>query len=582
MNRLMQALALLMVLVLAGCVSFPTSGPVEKVSDARPDGRPGIDVAAQPPVPGASPEAVLEGFFAASEAAGDGYLVARQYLTPEVAGSWRPEAGITVYDSTGQSRVVTVDGSALLRAPLVGRVDTDQVFTAVHEPDFTHNFEMQQVDGEWRIGNPGEGILMSVQRFQRAFIAIPVYYLDPTGQRMVSQQAFLRQTDVNVQSPDALVRAAINGPGTWLRPAVLDALPAEVQSSGTWVDEQGIARLALSEQMEALSAAQRLQAAAQLLFTLGYFNSITGVQISVNGQPLSIPGADQDGVVTMDAVGRFDPQRPVAARDLFGVRDGSVIRLPDAAGAQVQPLPGLLGAGWEYTAGRLATNWGSDQVAVLTSDGRQLYTAATDEGTPGLVHQGTDMVKPQYDANGLLWSIDNTADGPVAVRIGRGRVVTVPLSELGTAEVIAFRISPDATRVAVIADFGDRQELGMLRLRGTEQLVIDGWRVQPVSTSRGLVTEFRDVGFIAADRMMVLGAVERDPQFMVYALDVDGAVVTSQGPLSDVDAVGMTVMPLDNVGAVAVVTATSRGLRYEAQFRWSTLIEDVQDLAYPS
>lgn len=583
MNRVLRWVGFVLVMVLAGCASFPTSSPVEKVSDARPDGRPGIDVAAQPPAPGASPEAILEGFFTASEAPGDGYLVARQYLTPEVAGSWRPEVGIQVYDATGQSRVVTVDGAAVLRAPLVGRVDVDHVFTATFDPDFTHNFEMTQVDGEWRIGNPGEGILMSVQRFQRAFDAVPVYYLDAAGQRMVSQQVFLRQTDINMKTPDVLVRALIGGPGTWLRPAVLDALPTEVQSTGTWVDDAGVARVSLTEQMEALSADQRLQAAAQLLFTLSYFRSITGVQVSVNGRPLSIPGADADGVIRMDAVAQFSAERPVVARDLYGVRGGTVIKLSEGPDAEVMALPGTLGSGWDQVPGWLAVNWTGDRVAVVSGDAHQLYEAATADGTPELVHEGNDLVKPQYDADGRLWTIDNTEIGPVAVRVGPGQVSSsVPLVELEGAEVLAFRVSPDLTRIAVIAEIDGEQRLGMLRVRGVEQLTIDGWREQPVSTSRGQVTQLRDVGFISADRMMVLAAAERDPQFMVYSSDIDGAVVTSQGPISDVDAIGMTVMPLGNVGALTVVTATHRGMRYEAQFRWSTLIEDVTDLAYPS
>ena len=54
-----QWLVTLLALVLAGCTSFPTSGPVEQVSVAAvPDGHArGIDVAAQAPVAGASPEA---------------------------------------------------------------------------------------------------------------------------------------------------------------------------------------------------------------------------------------------------------------------------------------------------------------------------------------------------------------------------------------------------------------------------------------------------------------------------------------------------------------------------------------------
>lgn len=584
MSRWLRVLALLLPWILLGCAAFPTSGPVEEVSEVGPGGRPpGIDVAAQPPLPGASPEAILEGFFAASESPVDGYMVARQYLTPDAAGSWRPESGIQIYDATGQSRVITSDGSALLRAPLVGRVDLDHVFTAVHEPGFSHNFHMTKVDGQWRIGHPGGGVLMSIQRFHRAFQAVPVYYLDAAGRKLVAQPVFLRQAEINPRSPDALVRALIGGPGSWLRPVVQDTLPAELQSSGTWVDDAGVAHVSLSPEIEALSAEQRVQAAAQLLFTLGYFDNVQGVQITVNGRPLSIRGADAEGVVRLEAVAQLAPSRPTVPRDLFGVRGGGVIRITEAPATQVSPLPGKLGSGWEDTPGRLAASWAGDRLGLVSDDAERLYLAQTDDGEPHEMYRGTALAKPQFDLTGQLWTFDNTPGGPAVVRIGtRGNLVVLPLPELAAASVVNFRVSPDLTRIAVIAQFGSVQRLGFLRLRGADQLIIDGWRELPLTTSRGQVVEFRDVAFVSAERLLVLAAGERDPQFTVYSLDVDGAQVTSQGPISDVDATSLTAMPIGGLGAVAVVTATDRGLRYEAQYRWPLLIDGVTDLAYPS
>jgi len=577
------AVLLLASLTLVACTSFPTSGPVEQVSVAAPGARPrGIDVAAQPPEPGASPEAILEGFFSASESPGEGYQVARQFLTPEAAASWRPESGIQVYDATSQSRVVTTDGSAVLRATLVGRVDLDNVFTAAYEPDFTHNFEMTQVDGQWRIGDPGPGILISLQRFHRAFAAVPVYYLDASGQRMVSQQVFLRQSDIDPDSPDALVRAVIDGPGGWLRPAVMNVLPTELASLGTWVDINGVAHVSLSEQIEALSADQRAQAAAQLLFTLSYFDTITGLLIEVNGRPLSIRGADTVGVVRMSSLARFAPERPTAPRDMFAVQDGVVIRISEAPNSVLSTVSGPLGGGWDETPGRLASSWAGDQLAVLSEDGERLFVSTNFNVEPVLRHTGTGLVKPQFDANGNLWTIDNTEEGPVAVRIPPiGEPLLLQLPDLDGARVVEFRISPDLTRMAVIVEAEDVQRLGLLRIRDAGEHALEGWRQLPVHTTRGLITSFRDVAFVSPERMLVLGAGERDTTFAVHSLDVDAALVTSQGPLNDEDPVLLAAMPIGTMGAVAVMTAGGVGLRFEAQYRWSPVVRGISDLAYP-
>ena len=316
---------------------------------------------------------------------------------------------------------------------------------------------------------------------------------------------------------------------------------------------------------------------------MDHFDTITGVSIEANGRQLSIRGTDADGVVRMTTVARFTPDRPVVARDLFGVRDGVVIRIGETPSSVVSTLPGPLGGGWEETPGQLAASWAGDRLGVLSEDAERLFAADTFNTLPVLRYSGTQLVKPQFDASGMLWTIDNTDGGPVAVRVGQqGDAALVQLPELGDARVIAFRISPDMTRMAVIAEFGTVQQLGFLRLRGNDQLIVDGWRPLPVNTSRGLVTHLRDVAFVSPNRILVLGAGERDPAFTVHSLDVDAAQVTSQGPLSDVDPVSLTAMPVGTVNAVAVVTAANLGLRYEAQYRWTSLITDVTDLAYPS
>ena len=586
MKRLTIAVwvAVTLALVLAACGRFPTSGPIETVGDGGSGERPtGIDVAAQPPSDGASPEAILEGFFAASESPADGYAVARQYLTDQAASSWRPEDGINIYDSSGQSRVITADGSAVVRASLVGRLGSDHVFTAVRDTEYNHNFELTTVDGQWRINNPGEGILMSRQRFQQAFQPVSVYFLSSAGSRLVPQQVFLRQAEFGSSAPDALVRAVIRGPGVWLRPAVLNALPDDVASSGTWVGDDGIARLALSEEIEALSADQRVQAAAQLLFTLSYFESIKGLQINVNNRPLSIPGADDDGIIGFGALSGYNPERPRAPRDLYAIQGSGIVRLPEVAGTAAVALPGPLGAGWDQQPGRLAVSWQGTLVGVVNSDGTNLYRAATIDGEPVEVYHGSALAKPQFDSAGRLWTLDNTADGVVAVQVPQqGTPLLVPIPEIGGGQVLSFRISPDLTRMAVIVQNGQTQQLGLLRLRGSDQGTIDGWRELPLNTAAGQIVAFGDVAFLSLGKMMVLGASERDAQLSVYSFDVDAAQVTSQGPLRDVDVVALTAMPLDGTVAAAVVTSTRLALRYEAQYRWEELLGDVSDAAYPS
>ncbi|WIY83747.1 LpqB family beta-propeller domain-containing protein [Propionimicrobium sp. PCR01-08-3] len=571
--------------VLCGCGNFPTSGPIETVGDTGSGDRTaGIDVAAQPPAPGASPDAILEGFFAACESPADGYGVARQYLTDEAAGEWRPETGIEVYDPAGHSQVITSDGSAVVKASLVGHLGADRVFTALHDEPYDHNFELTKVGDEWRISNPGDGILMSRQRFQQGFEGVPVYFWSSSGDRLVSQQVFLRQLDFGPTTPDGLVRAVIRGPGDWLRPSVLEVIPTDATSNGTWVDDDGIAHVSLSAEIEALSADQRFQAATQLLFTLAYFDQITGVQLNVGGNPLSINGADDDGVVHLGAVAKYDPQRATASRDLYVVQDGGVVRIPESDNAAAPvPVAGALGAGWDEGIASMAVSSSSDEIAVVNAAADRLYRASASDGQPEEIYHGSQLAKPQFDSAGTLWTLDNTAAGVAAVTITKaGEQAMIPIPELGSVSAVSFEISPDGARMAVVVQDGQATRLGWLRLRGSAgDLTIDGWRELPLNTAGGQIVALRQVVFVSGQRLMVLGATERDAQLAVYSFDADAALVSAQGPISDTGALALAAMPQGTGVSAAIVTADGFVLRYEAQYRWEELLSGATDVAFP-
>jgi hypothetical protein len=81
-----------------GCVSVPTSGPIEKVEGQQPPCQNCVNVEVKPPLPGDKPKQIVEGFLRANNNYQPNYSVARQFLTPMAAETWSPEAGVTIYD----------------------------------------------------------------------------------------------------------------------------------------------------------------------------------------------------------------------------------------------------------------------------------------------------------------------------------------------------------------------------------------------------------------------------------------------------------------------------------------------------
>ena len=84
-TRLLVAVLLAALAVLAGCVSVPTAGPVEKVEGQPPECQNCINVDVAPPSPGDDPKQVVEGFLRANSNYQPNYAVARQFLTKGAA-----------------------------------------------------------------------------------------------------------------------------------------------------------------------------------------------------------------------------------------------------------------------------------------------------------------------------------------------------------------------------------------------------------------------------------------------------------------------------------------------------------------
>lgn len=570
-----------LVLVLVGCSQLPTEGPVTQVSHtAAAREYPGVAIAPAPPVPGGSPELILAGFLSAvSSTSANRFTVARQYLSPGVAQTWDPLLGVTVYDGEGHPPIVS-DTSAVLQASVVGRLSAESHYQSVQEPEFSHNFGMTKVNDEWRISLPGQGIWVSQSQFKRTFRKLPVYFLDRSGEHVVGQNVYLSVADA---TPTMAVQSLLRGPSAWLRPAVLTALPAEakLRVSSVPVDAEGIAQVSFTEHVNALSSGQRLQLAAQLLWTLNSFPEINGVVITVNGAPFTVPGQDTQGVLRTAGVRQFQPMPP-SVNGSYGLQANKVVSLPRGPDATPVPVSGQLGVTGEVSFASLAVSVDGSTAAVVAADRSRMWTAPLDSGDLTLRVEGVGLTRPQIDAAGSIWVIQQGIDGaPHLIRIGYdGTKDEALLAELRGRDVVAFRISPDRTRVAVVVRQADTAELGVLRLRSTDRLVADGWRPLTMHTTGGVLTDVRDVGWAADSILVVLGATAEVPQQSVYVSDVEGADIGSLGPNSDVDAVSLAVQPRSEGFSAMLLTASGRALRYEDRSRWVPFTEQMAALAH--
>ncbi|WP_432558015.1 LpqB family beta-propeller domain-containing protein [Granulicoccus sp. GXG6511] len=567
-------------LLMSGCARIPTSGPVDPA--AGPSRLPdvSVEVAAEPPLRGAAPRTVVEGFLQAMANYQQGYSVARLYLATDVRDSWRPENGITVYeDGYG---VTSTPESASLEAPLRGFVGQDGAFRPSVDT-LTHDFVMtRDTDGEWRIANPPNGLLVSRYLFEKFYRPANIYFYDPTWTTVVPDPIFV---PVGNWTPTALLQALLRGPTEWLNPAVATAIPSQTRLNvqAAIIDADGVVEVSLNESVAALADEQRSRMAGQITWTLSQLDGVTGVRFLLNGAPYAVPEAE-DGVVRIHAFSWLDPTPGLRTVQLFGATDEGFVTVVDSPqGADLRSVPGALGSVPGVTS--LDVSPTGERIAWVSEGEHTLRAGLLDETLPPPVLQAQHILRPQFvrSQDVELWTIaDDEAEGQVAYRLIGDRVEPIRLEAFAGTRVEAYRIAPDGTRLAAVRRTGEgRLEVGVARINRTNPaVVVDGWReVSLEEPGYPRPDQIPDVGWLTPTNLIVLASGDGRQTVRPYRLDVYAASVTEIGQPDNWQSFAVATSPRSENGR-AVVVGHNGSWRFEDDYRWPLLVRGLNAVAY--
>jgi len=581
-RSLLAALVGTPVVLATGCVVIPTSGVVEQ-GDARPrQPDPSFEVKPAPPPSGASPLGVVTGFLQAMTYFQTDYGTAREYLTTPARAKWRPDDGVQIY--ANDHYPTATDKSASLVAPLTGRIGADRAYQAV-DGELNLDLGLVKEDGQWRISRPTKGLLVSEYDFAQFYRAFNLYFFEPKLGSLVPDPIFLPSGN---QSATALITWLLRGPTDWLRPAVVSAIPARTTLNlSAPVDSNGVVDVSLSDAVAGLTDAQRSMVAAQVTWTLRQLVGITGVTFQVNGTRWSVPRDEVDGVVRITALALQSPIAPGVSSQLVGASAAGVVRIEDNDGRQT-PVDGPWGQTKHVSALALGAAGGEVSGVVGTA----LKTAAL--GGPPLkqVLAGELLLRPQYSRFGELWTIDSRsvqASRVWVIQEGKPRQLRAP-GLAGGGRVLAFRVSPDGIRVAVVQQREGRVQLGLLLINRAGQLpVLQSWRGIDLSPAIGEpVRSISDVAWLDATTLMALGAPDRDSQNVPYITSQDGASTRAAGTPDQWNATMLAASPRDQdptspgTSVKAVLLGQAGAVfQYEDDYTWSELGKGVTTVAFP-
>lgn len=515
-RRSALAAVVLLPFLAASCVQLPASGPVIGVgSQGDTDVRPPSDIDPEPPQPGESRLDVVDGFLDAMTAWPITTTVAKEYLTSDAAKEWNPVAATVVYANFDPP---TDDGSQVtVRLSGAARLDPSGAWEGqVPASRSAVSFDVEVQDGEYRIANPPDQMIVPATWFQQRFGEVELYYFDPGAKYLVPEPVF---APIGDQLPTALVSALLAGPPRDLDGVVRTFVPAGLSLSLSVPVTDGVAQVDLVGGHIQPSAQEADLLLAQVAATLRQDATLTGFRLRINGQPVG--GADRVHPVDLGAVRMATAQ---SSHTLYGVLRN---RLVSGDPSRFLPVPGPFGAGEEVLDSVAMAPDGRNAVAVTaggTAAVEAPATAVTHPSVRVLLTGATALVRPTVDLAGRVWLLDR---GPRGARVHcwqDGRTTEVTMPGVSGRDARRLLVSRDGTRLIAVVHRPDGDRILGARVAttpdGQVRRLVDPFHV-PLGPGRGI----SDVAWAAPTLLAVLSPTRPGSLYQVDVVPADGSTI---------------------------------------------------------
>jgi hypothetical protein len=508
----------------SGCVSIPDSSGVSTANEVGfADQTAEITNVPRGPTPGADPESIVSGFYAAMLAYPPRPDIVSDFLTPKAAGVWDPSKRVTVYDqptlsSSGNKVTVTTQTSGSLNARGSWR-------SARPNQVSDQQLRLRLVEGEWRIAEPPKGLLVNKDFFNRHYRAFSLYFFDPSRTSLAPDPVYLPVGDTTAT---ALVKDLLLGPTRGLRLAVYSPIPADTKLEvSVSVSSSGLTVVPLSEDVLDLGDDDTQLFAAQLAWTLRQVEGVDRVAISVGGGDLDIPNVGTTFSAANSFAG-YDPAGLSGERGLFALNGAG--RLVSVTPTSASPVAGPIGV---VEGGTSAAVEPSGQLAaVVDHHGHQVVVgglpSAPEGGRETWYQGGTHLLRPSWDARRVLWLVDQTPRGQQIFAIHHGEKNPPPVRSKITGDIVTFSVSRDGVRFAAVVKAEDGsaslQVATIVRVQGEQPRLV---KPEVITNASVQLRELDDIAWSSPTSLAVLGRGAGSKQ--AYNVAIDGSAIQPAG-----------------------------------------------------
>ena len=498
------------VVLLSACAGLPKTGEVKSglvLDDV--DLPPDISQIAAGPLEGASPEEIVEGFMDAALTPADGWKTAREFLSPDLAQTWRPNAQVTV-DSSAAAREFTADvtggddtaqeGDVRVLLEQTARVDESGAYTQLSGDTSVVSFEVaENEDGEWRITAAADGVILDAEAFPQVYRSFALQFYDQSWTHLIPD---VRWYPRRGQIVTTLTQSLLSGaPSGWLAPAVRSAFPSDVALArdSVPVDTDKVATVELTPAALTLDATALSRMRTQLEQTLRPAG-VTEVELLVNGRELN--------------AGRATVESPPA-------ETGTVVLTESEFGLylgdEIAPYPGISEELVELAPSVVSVDVAADETrAAVQLDDGGVYTVA--DGRVDQLDTRAGLVEPSMDPYGYTWSVPSA--NPRALTAWESDVTPVSIANAfpDAASVSHLRVAPDGVRLAAVASIGSQPWLVVAAIvRDQDHVPVE---LGPVHTIARLDGVALGMSWVDENDLSVL--METDGSRVVLTQDVGG------------------------------------------------------------
>lgn len=451
LRRLLTMLgAALLAVVLTACASIPMSGPVEEGKAQPEDLQEGVRYFPESPSEGATREEIVQGFLDAGTGTRDHFRVAHQFLAPDARESWDPSARVLI--TNGQASMKPLSDTEIeVSVPLRGTVDSHGLYSeTLTNSNERLIFELEKIDGEWRISHAPPGIVLQQQPFNDLYSKQVLTFLD-SAKRYTSPD--LRWLPNGDSLATRIVEELIAGPAEWMRPgnAVVTSFPADTELRNPVMISDGVAIVDFTDRLSAsMPAAELSLARLQLEQSLLEVPGVSSVEIRVNGARIDVDPPPRDTVTTTADVSTLPL---VQSGDEIGFLNTDAITPPDGAENVVQAVQELKPIRGALSASR-------QTMTMLNSSGT--YAMKFSDTSATLIDERSGQVEPALDNWDWVWTQSTTEPGVTVTHIGRYESHKVDLPSQVTESFISHQVSRDGTRLAVLFTDGEGVKLAVM------------------------------------------------------------------------------------------------------------------------